>query len=413
MKTMKTFAYGILAVGACLMTLMLGGCVKNEFKVDFEFPKDHLGNYLLSYYAWDARKGRWIERTTSIQEGVASVDGVTRLPTLVYVSDASQPGNSIIIYVERGDKIKISGDGKDMASWNVTGNGLSERWSDWRKTSYTQKADTAAFQKRIEEYVKKNPKDELSAILLLTEWNRRRDPEGFAALWNSIDKGSRGQQLVEMCGASDLLGIEFITTAEGDIEYAKDSRLKTLPLRSRDNGIDTLKFTTPSLLYFFTENNNARRETIDSIKILVKAYPDSAKRVMADIYMDSDSITWASAIRRDSVKGVVRAWVPRGIVEEDMVKMGVTRLPWYVVKDKAAKEAYAGDDLAKATAAFRKLMGKPDPKAAKEAAKAEKEKSKDESKDKNKPKAIQKPSTAPLQKPRPSTSEPLKPRKNS
>lgn len=405
MKTTKTFTYRILSICACVMALMLGGCVKNEFKVDFEFPKDHIGNYLLSYYAWDARKGRWIERTTSIQEGVASVNGVTRLPTLVYVSDASQPGNSMIIYVERGDEIKISGDGRDMASWTVTGNKLSERWSDWRKGAYTQKNDTVAFHKSIRQYVEKNPKDELSSILLLTEWNRRKDPEGFVALWNSIDKGARGQQLVEMCGVSDLLGVEFITTAEGDLEYAKDSKLKTLLLRSRDNGTDTLKFKTPSFLYFFTENNTARKETIDSIKVLVKAYPDSTKRVMADIYMDSDSITWVNAIRRDSVKGVVRAWVPRGVVEEDMVMMGVTRLPWYIVKDKGAKEAYAGEDLADATAAFRKLMGKPDPNSTK----VDKDKDKDKVKGKDKPKSDSKPTknktpkATPVQKPRPLT----------
>ena len=417
MKKMKTFIYRILSICACFMALMLGSCVKNEFKVDFEFPKDHIGNYLLSYYAWDSHKGRWIERTTSIQEGVASVDGVTRLPTLVYVSDASQSGNSMIIYVERGDKIKISGDGRDMASWSVTGNKLSERWSDWRKDAYTQKKDTVAFHKSIGQYVKKNPKDELSAILLLTEWNRRKDPEGFVTLWNSIDKGSRGQQLVEMCGVSDLLGTEFITTAEGTLEYAKDPGVKTLILRSRDNGVDTLKFTRPSLLYFFTENNTARRETIDSVKMLVKAYPDSSKRVMADIYVDSDSTTWVNAIRRDSVKGMVRAWMPRGVVSEEMVRMGVTRLPWYIVKDKGAKEVYAGDDLAKATAAFRKLMGKPDTKATK--VDKDKDKDKDKEKGKDKPKSDSKPAknktpkAAPVQKPRPVAKEPIKPQKNS
>ena len=81
--------------------------------------------------------------------------------------------------------------------------------------------------------------------------------------------------------------------------------------------------------------------------------------------MDSDSITWVNAIRRDSLKTMVRAWQPRGMAEPSMARMGVTRLPWFVVKDKNAGEAYAGGDLAEALAAFRKLMGKPDPKATK------------------------------------------------
>lgn len=339
--------------------------MKNEFNVEFEFPKDHIGNYLMTYYAWDKRGGRWIEHTASIQEGGAGAKGVTRLPTLVYISDASSPSNSIAVYVERGDVIKVSGEGKDMANWTVSGNKLSERWSDWRKSAYPEKNDSKAFSKKIEDYVRKNPKDELSAILLLTEWNRREDPEGFVKLWNSVDKGVRSNQLVEMCGVTDLLGVEFITTADGNLEYVKDSKMKELALRSRDNGMDTLKFNKPTILYFFSENNNERREVRDSLKVLLKAYPDSSKRVIADIYMDSDSVTWCNAIRRDSLEGVVRAWQPRGVAEEDMVRIGVTRLPWFVVKDRNAKETYAGSDLKEAMAAFRKAAGKPDSKAAK------------------------------------------------
>lgn len=362
---MRTFAYKIMAVCTCLMALMLGGCAKNEFKVDFEFPKDHVGNYMMTYYAWDSHGGRWIEHTVSIQEGKASVDGITRQPTLIYISDASQPGTYMMVYAERGDEIKVSGEGKDMASWTVTGNKLSERWSAWRKGAYPKKKDIKTLHKSIEEYVKGNPKDELSAILLLTEWNRREDPEGFVRLWNMIDKDSRSQQLIDICGATDFLGVEFITDADGNLEYAKDPKMNILPLRTRDRGLDTLKLNKPSFLYFFGENNAARRETADSLKFLLRAYPDSSKHVMADVYMDSDSTTWVNAIRRDSLKGMTRAWQPRGLAEGSMVRLGVRRLPWFVVKDKDAKEAYAGSDIKEATAAFRKLMGKPDPKAAK------------------------------------------------
>ena len=386
MKTMKTFAYRMVVMFGCMLTLMLGGCVKNEFKVDFEFPKDHVGNYLMTYYAWDSHGGRWMEHTASIQEGIASADGITRLPTLVYISDASQPGNYITVFVERGDKIRISGDGKDMGAWTVSGNKLSERWSEWRKEAYPKKNDTKAFHKSIEEYVKKNPKDELSALLLLTEWDRRDDPQGFVRLWNAVDKGSRRQQLIEMCGATDLLGVEFTATADGNLEYEKDPGLKSVVFRSRDNGLDSIGFNKASILYFYTDNNPVRREAVDSLKVLAKAYTDSAKRIMADIYVDSDSMTWVNIIRRDSLKGVVRAWQPRGVVEDDMVKLGVTGLPWFIVKDKAAKEAYAGDDLKEAVAAFRKLMGKPESKSAsKDKAKSEpKDKAKVEAKDKDK-----------------------------
>ncbi|MDE6786814.1 MAG: hypothetical protein K2J46_07240 [Muribaculaceae bacterium] len=361
---MKTFISKMVALMACVVVMMLTGCVKNEFKIDFEFPKDHIGNYLLTYYAWDSRGGRWIEQTASIQEGAASAGCITRLPTLVNVRDASLPNNNLIIYAERGDEIKVAGEGTDMSTWTVKGNKLSERWSEWRKEAYKKKNDSKALEKSIEDYIKKNPSDQLSAILLLTEWNRRENPEGFVKLWNSVDNGVKDKQLIEMCGAPDLLGVEFAMQADGKLKYAKDPNKKILRVRSRDNGLDTLKFTKAkgSILFFYSENDSERRETTDSLKELCKAYPDSAKRIIADIYMDSDSMTWISAIRRDSLKGTVRGWQPRGVAEDDMVKMGVIRLPWYIVKDKMGKETYAGDDRKSAVAAFRKLMDKKDPK---------------------------------------------------
>ena len=409
MKKMKTFAYRILSIMGSLMAFMLVGCVKNEFKVDFEFPKEHIGNYMMTYYAWDSRGGRGIEHTVSIQEGKAAADCITRLPTLIYISDASQPGSSMMVYAERGDEIKISGEGTDMASWTVTGNKLSERWSAWRKGAYPKKKDIKTFHKSIEEYVKGNPKDELSAILLLTEWNRREDPEGFVRLWNMIDKDSRSQQLIDICGATDFLGVEFITNADGKLEYAKDSKINILPLRTRDRGLDTLKLNKPSFLYFFGENNAARRETADSLRILLRAYPDSTKSVVADVYMDSDSLTWVNAIRRDSLDGMTRAWQPRGLAEGLMVRLGVRRLPWFVVKDKDAKEAYAGSDIKEATAAFRKLMGKPDPKAAKAEKDNDMEKGKQKTEVKTAPDSRQK--AIKNRKPKPLPNQSLKPQK--
>ena len=362
---MKTFASKMVALWVSLIGLMLTGCIKNQFEIDFEFPKDHIGNYLLTYYAWDSRGGRWIEQTASIQEGVASVGCITRLPTLVYITDASS-SNSMILYAERGDRIRISGEGKDMKDWSVKGNSLSERWSAWRKDAYGVKDDRKAFEKSIEDYVRKNTSDPLSAILLLTEWNRRDNPAGFLRLWNYIDSDARSQQLVEMCGATDLLGVEFTATAEGKLAYAKDAALKSLMVRSLDNGLDTLKFNKAkgTLLYFFSENNSARQETVDTLKSLVKLYPDSTKRILSDIYVDSDSMTWMGAIRRDSLKGVVRAWQPYGLGEDDMIKLGVTRLPWYIVKDKNGRESYAGSDIEAAVSAFRKEMDRKDPKPA-------------------------------------------------
>lgn len=357
---MSKLTHVIRVASLFILIPLLSGCMKNEFKIEFQFPKNFFGNYLVTYYAHDSRGGTWIEQTASIQDGVAFIDGITRLPTMVYITDASSDINSIVLYVERGDKIRISGEGNNMSSWNIAGNKISERWSEWRKNTKSVGADAKSLEKSIDEYVKKNPSDKLSAIILLTEWDRRSNQDGFIKLWNSIDKGARSQEIVELCGASDLLGVEFTTKADGNLATAKDPKLKKVVFRSRDNGVDTFIFNkvNASLLYFYTDNNSARKEVADTIRALSKAYPDSLKRIISDVAVDNDSLTWTVAIRSDSISGVVRAWQPKGIAEEDMVKLGVVRIPWFIVKDKDGNESYHGDDLKDAAAQFRKEMTK-------------------------------------------------------
>lgn len=358
---MKNFGKSLFLIS---ILLLLSGCVKNEFKIEFEFPKEYFGNYLVSYHAQDSRGGFWVEQTASIQEGVAFVDGVTRKPTIVYITDASAGSKSIAIYVERGDKIKISGKGGDMMQWTVSGNKINERWSEWRNGAKPGTRGSRVSEESIAEFVKANPSDKLSALILLTEWNRRENPDGFLKLWNSIDKDARSQKIVELCGNPDLLGVEFTTDADGNLQRAKDPKMKKLVVRSRDNGVDTFVFNKvkASLLYFYSDNNNARKELADTLKSLVKAYPDSTKRILTDIAVNKDSTSWVSPLRYDSIKGVVRGWQPKGIAEDEMVKLGVIRLPWIIVKDKSGTETYSGDDLKAAVAAFRKEMKKPDKK---------------------------------------------------
>ena len=348
------------AIAALIMMTLLPGCVKNEFTIDFEFPKDHIGNYLVTYYAWDATKGTWIETTAVVQNGVSSLDCITRRPTLVYISDASSPSNSMVIYAERGDNIRITGENGDMMSWHVKGNKLSEQWSDWRNAALKDGglSDTGKRHKHISDFVTGNPKSPLSAIMLLTEWNRLEDPDGFVRLWNSIDSGSRTQETVEMCGAPDMTGVQFEVTADGLLEATKDSRLRSMILRTAGNGIDTLRFSKggASLLYFYKDNNSDRRETVDTLRALVKTYPDSLKRIICDISVDTDSMTWVSSMRNDSLKSTVRGWMPRGMADEEISRAGVSRLPWFRVTGKDGKETYSGSDLKDAAKAFRKEM---------------------------------------------------------
>lgn len=359
---MKTIRYYLLL--AAVMTLVsLASCVGNEFSIAFRFPKEHVGNYIINYYAWDSRKGSWIENVASVQNGVAEVHASTVRPTIVYIRDASSPGNSLALFVERGDEIVISGDGPDMNTWSVEGNDRSELWSEWRRSnasvlSAAGGSMTPGKKKALGEFVKANSDDRIAAIVLLSEWNRNDDPEGFLRLWNSIDKDARSQETIGMCGASDLLGVQFTVGADGNLELAAAARLNDLPLRSRDNGMDTLRFGShrPALLFFYADNNMERRQVIDSLRAVGREYPDSARRIIGVVSLHPDSMAWINSTRTDTVKGLVRSWVPRGLADPAMVELGVSRIPWFVVVGADSRKAYSGPDPAQALQAFRSAL---------------------------------------------------------
>ncbi len=357
---MKTFSSHVAA--AVFLLILLTGCVKNQFSIRFEFPKDYVGNYMVDYYAWDSRKGTWIERVAPVQNGAVSLECVTSRPTVVYVRDASSSA-SVAVYVEKGDEIVISGDKPDMNTWKVKGNEVSERWSRWRNSNaalLTAARDSMTAQKKkaVAEFVKANKDDVLATLILLTDYDRGSDPDGFVALWNSISEDARGGQTVEMCGCTDLLGVSFSVDADGSLKRAKAKKPGPLVVRTRDNGIDTLDFARVSaaFLYFYDDNNSMRAEVADSLRAVARQYPDSTGRILSMVALHPDSMVWVNSTRRDTIGGLVRSWVPRGVADRDMVGMGVVRVPWFVITGRGGTEAYSGSELKKALDVFRKEM---------------------------------------------------------
>lgn len=362
MKTFPKTTY----LAAIFLTVFLASCMKNEFLIHFDFPKDYMGNYIASYYAWNSKEGTWVEHTIPIQQGKAEMKCITHRPTIVYLRDASS-GNSIAVYAERGDEIVITGENSDMNKWTVSGNKTSEMWSEWRNKnadilSKGRSEFTKEKEKAISDFVDANKSEILSTLILLTEWNRRANPDGFLKIWNSIEEDAKDPRLLELCGCTDLLGVEFTVDAKGKLVRSKAKLLSDMVLRSRDNGIDTLRphKVKSSLLYFFAEANSDRNEVIDSLRVIADEFPDSAKRIISVVSLHPDSMAWINAVRRDTVKAVVNAWMPRGVADSLAVSIGVARTPWFVVIGKGGKESYSGDDLKETLAAFRKDMKRKD-----------------------------------------------------
>ncbi len=330
--------------------LALGGCGKNEIKVEFQLPKNVNDAYRMTYYASDSEKGWFVETVAAVQQGKVQMICATRNPTIVFIMESGSLPRAAF-YAERGDKIKIVGDSSDPFSWKISGNKLTEEWSRWRMDSRGSLAsgDSGKINRAVGDYVKKNPDKPLSTLLLLIYYDRRADEAGFQKLWNLLKGKALEPKWMQLVSRSDLL------------KDAPDftGKLNSIILHTYGNGIDTLKVgKLPMLLYFWRENDAKRNEGIEIIGNLVKEFPDSGSRMIADICFDPDSIGWQSVVRRDSLKKVVRGWNFRGETDSVMMRAGVARTPWFIIFDSKGKETYAGDSPQHADSLFRKELSK-------------------------------------------------------
>ena len=339
----------IIYVFFILASIAFTACTKNEFTVDFSLPEDVSANITASYHAADKRGGIQIEAVAPIAHGKGSLKGITRLPVLIYL----RIGNSkqaTVVYAERGNDIKATGDNNKMETWRFSGNKLNEKWSDWRN----QYADTIAsgepkkINAAVAKYVYANPSDPLSTLLLLTSFSRNEDEGLFRSLWFKLEGDARDSKWTELVSRAD----------QPTMWLTQPGKLLSMAMRSASNGVDTLRADSvkASFFFFWTTGLSKRKEYIDSIKTLVKEFPDSSSRIIADVFMEADSTAWRSPLRYDSLTKVNRLWAPAGMADTRLIDLEVRQAPFFIVFSQDGNQRYRGSDISAAMTQFRSLL---------------------------------------------------------
>lgn len=334
-----------------LMALLAVACKKNEVDVIFDLDNKVNGNYRLVYYASDPRQGWFAEVVTPVQNGKFEAKCLTRNPTVVFIFyDTNEPAAAF--YAERGDKIVITGDSPNPASWKISGNKLTEKLSLWleKNRDVLTSRDPARINKAVETYVNDNLKDPLSVLLLCVYFDRSTDSRKFTTIWNKLDQKALDPMIVDLVNCADIISGSL---PETDIPSG-------VTLSTAYNGADSVKIknTKGNIFYFWNTGAENRKETIEILKTLSMEFPDSASRNIVDVCMESDSLAWSFPLRSDSLSKTVRAWAPKGVNDETLMKLGINRVPSLIVIDSNGKKIYKGSDGEKAASEFRKLMKK-------------------------------------------------------
>lgn len=339
---------GFLPLGA-LMLLTLASCVKNEFRVEFRLPAGVNESYTMLYYVSDSEKGWLYDQVAVVQQGKCQMKGVTRNPTLIYVfQGAQEPG--VVIYAERGDKIEITGDSSSPAAWTVSGNDINATLSTWRAENRT--ALSARDNKRVNDavakYVRANPDDPVSTILLEVYYDRSIDTAGFESLSKTLKGKAADVFWTELMSRSDLIG---------GFEPLKQTA-SPLILRTAGNGADTIGFSEqPALLYFSYNNYDARKDDVSKMKQLLKERTDSGKPQIVSVSLENDSSSWRYQARMDSLKGAVVAWMPLSFADPAAVSLGIEKAPCFIVVGKKGKILYRGTSMDDAARKLRETAG--------------------------------------------------------
>ena len=331
----------------CLALTLLAGCSKNQFSIDISLPGDVNRTYRVLYYASDSRGGMLRETAISVANGKGQIVCPAVNPSLIYIFSHSPI--PFICYAEKGDKIVISGKSAEPYAWSAAGNDMTAALSEWmvKNSETVASADNARINRAVSDYVKTNPSDPISTILLLNFFSRRIDEPGYALLSASLKGDAADSRYFDLVSRADARSSTVV----------KPAKIKTLLLQAHGNAPALVRAdSAPTLLYFWSRDNSGRDAAIDSLRVLAKEFRDSASRNIAYVCMEPDSLAWQNASRNDSLRKVVRAWMPLGFADRRAMSLGVTRTPYFIVTDTLGAQVYRGESPDSAAASFRSLM---------------------------------------------------------
>lgn len=346
-----------------LLILLTTGCVKNEFTVEFSAPKDVWANFEVFYYASDKRTGVWLEAAAPLQDGRFELKGITRNPTLVYITSRASGPVEVVLYVERGDKMVLSGTTSSILEWKLDkGNKISNHISDWRLANVNtlRGGNADSINAAVRREVKANPDLKSSVIILATYYDRARNPGEFATLWNSLDADARTPALTDLLGLPDLASDNaYIPLSEDNIRRAGiNTRLRSMVIHTPGGRrVQVRTGDYPASIFYFNRAGTTEHHTnLDTLRSLLRSWPDSTSRLIADISLEADSLSWIYPLRSDSLHKVVHGWMPLGETDTRLRRLGVARAPWWIVTDSTGHQLYAGPSAPKASETFRKAM---------------------------------------------------------
>lgn len=334
-----------------IVAALLGSCTKNEFKIKGSLEGAGTQNLRFVYYASDDKKGLVMESVVPVVNGVFDYSGIIRNPSIIWIF---KPDHTLlnVLYVERGNEMTVTGKIDSPYAWKVTGNELQEALSKWQSDNegMLMGRDAATTSKAVAKYVKENPTDKLSALLLMSMYSDKNRVDERKELWDSLDEDIRDEDLLNA-----VTGMrQYI------INQASKAKVHQMSFCSF---ADTMTVFSPrkskvSVLYLWRIKEEHHKTDITALKKIADKYTKAKQLQIADINLDRDTSLWRRDARVDSVDKWERMWAVGAEMNKSISRLNVPRTPYFIVVDSTGTQIYRGDVPSEMENAINRVINK-------------------------------------------------------
>ncbi len=247
-------------------------------------------------------------------------------------------------FLDKGDNLQVKGDLTQRFRFEVKGPEIDENWYQFRTdhASEYQDGNPKRRDAAIEKYVKENPANVLSTVLLLFDYSQLDNKVQVDQLMAKIDKDAKPEPLLA----------SYMTLMRKTRKNA--TALLPLVMLESKGDFSTFSPTTAqaSLLYLWTNDLNHSSD-IATLKQLSSSFSDRLQ--VGDVYLDPDSTVWRSTLKRDAATWK-RYWAPEGPLNNQLINLNIQSTPVFVVTDSIGTIHYNGNKIQEAEKTVRALL---------------------------------------------------------
>lgn len=321
---------------ACLLiiALLTTACGSDNFTIEGQLDDAGTQNLRFVYLSGGKISSQWIPSVG----GTFTMQGNSNELTVVYVY-SSRMKFLTHVAIKNGETIKLRG--KIADNYNIVSEG-SETDTQWNtfirnNAAAFSKKDNTATDKAIESFVKSNPGNVVSTLLLTCDYSGNN----FAALLESIEESAKPEQLTALY------------TNELQNSTEKEIKITALSLRDDNDSLVVMdtKDKAYNVLYFWYDSKDKRHdEYVSKLKSIKK--DNQSKVSITDIYLNSDTSGWRKTLKKDSTEWKhYRTFA--GAVDKSIESLNVKGMNFIIVADSTGNQLYRGQSAEEAAKAIK------------------------------------------------------------